>query len=177
MPEVTPLAAGEPFRPGFRKVIAWSQIVGGAFMLVVPWITIIQGHALEAWGFLLHTAVGTGGVLGGVWLRRGDPRGWDLSRVLQGLQIIQLVMPTWAFGLSLGLNLFMVWKPSGFAVSAGVDSRLIMQTGAGMERQMAVNFFALLAFAALMRPLREEDDATPGDPRDPSPAEPAAEHR
>jgi hypothetical protein len=92
-------------------------------------------------------------MLAGVWLRRGQVRGLQLSLILQALQILQVVVPGLAFVLVLGPSVVFGF-PSGqdFSFSAALEPEAAVALWHhDSPFRLQFNVLALVLFIALRR--------------------------
>jgi hypothetical protein len=153
----------------FRRIIAGSQIAGGAMLLCIIPLLLARGARWEPWYLALLLGLGVGSMTAGVWLWRGDPRGVLWSRPIQAIQIVQLRTSTWGFGVALGLHARFVIGNGQITTAAGFESTVNLLVGREMGGMLIINFFSLFALIALLRGPEPRDEPADPDPFDDEP--------
>lgn len=134
----------------FRKIIAGSEIAGGAALMILTLWPAVQ-RMLPAWYLMSTEGLGAMAIGAGVWLWRNDERGWALSRLLQGLQIVQIWTRSFSFVVVLGLQGNLYVGATQFGIQPGFYGSLVIGNVYRGEWRVALNLFALAAFVALWR--------------------------
>jgi hypothetical protein len=134
----------------FRKIIAGSEIAGGAVVMVLTLWPVLQ-RVLPAWYLISTEGLGAMAIAAGLWLWRDEDRGWTLSRLLQGLQVAQIWTPGFSFVVVVGLQCNLYVGATQFGIQPGFYGSLVLGNVYRGEWKVALNLFALAAFVALWR--------------------------
>lgn len=134
----------------FRKIVAGSEIAGGAVVMVLTLWPALQ-RVLPAWYLVSTEGLGGMAIAAGLWLWRDDDRGWTLSRLLQGLQVAQIWTPGFSFAVVVGLQCNLYVGATQFGIQPGFYGSFVLGNVYRGEWKVALNLFALAAFVALWR--------------------------
>jgi hypothetical protein len=133
----------------FRKLIAVSEIAGGAaVMLLIP-LTIVQGIGLAWWYATFLEGLGVFGIVAGYWLWRDDPRGYGLSRLVQALQILKIQLAGVVFDVSAGMEVNLTVSNSATNFGAGIRGAFSVAVGQARPHVVIVNVLAAIALILL----------------------------
>lgn len=119
-PSAGPDAEGGMRLSRWLRLVAVLEMVGGAVGAVgsLYWLGHALTHTVVPFGFLASSILFTGlfalGFVAGLYLWKGERRGVVLSRWVQGLQIIQLGIGTFALALRSGLVIALAAGSFGF---------------------------------------------------------------
>ena len=154
-----------------RRLVALSQVAGGALLILVELGARGRGAALPAWHIALAVLLGSATTVAGLLLWRGSALGRRASLAVQALQVVQ-------FDLGVGSYAFI----AGLKVAVFVTSALVVGTNSGVlgtltfgpnalvaagatHWQIALNIAALAAAAFLLADGRSSrPDALPSRP-------------
>jgi hypothetical protein len=137
-------------RPSYRKAIAGSEIVGGGAVVLLT-LLAARHQAVPAWYVVTLESLAVLSIAAGIWLWRDEERGWRLSRLLQGLQVIQLVTPAFSFALVVGIQLLLFISPHRAGFTPGVLGSLSVALRRDIGWAVGINLFSLAAFLGLLR--------------------------
>jgi hypothetical protein len=165
-----------------RGIIALCQIAGGAWMAKY----VIAAPAESRWTPFSFLSLGLAAVsiYAGVVLWRGSARGFRVSRIIQGLQVVRIYTGPLLFVVALGpqllINLFITpdlslttHSPVPLPVSGLVGfSAALGLLGGGTWAEVAptgvgINLFAAFALVALLRGGPARIEAQPAEPLPP----------
>jgi hypothetical protein len=147
----------------FRRLVAVSEIAGGAaVMLLIP-LTIVQGVGLAWWYATFVEGLGVFGIVAGYWLWRDDARGYGLSRLVQGLQMLKIQLAGVVFDVSAGLEVNLTVSNAATNFGAGIRGAFSVAVGQARPHVVIVNVLAAIALILLWN--AEPAHSTIGDER------------
>lgn len=152
----------------WRKVIGWSQVLGGAAGYALLGITAVQQPRLGippelrppfAW-YLMGAAAFTGAIVAGVLLLRGHRLGLSASALVQAAQVVQLSLPsTFVYQFATGIQVLLFVNPTTVRLSPGVNAGFTALPPRVAEPwSVGLNLFALFALVVLLRAQPHEPD-------------------
>lgn len=144
-----------------RKFLAITEAAGGLLVLALPAILSTQGYSLKWWFWILLESFGGTAVAAGVWLWRGEPRGWKLSRIIQALQIVQFQTASFGIAILAGFQLRLLVSATGFTVGPAFNGAFSLTVGQNMPWWVSINFFSAYALFVLLRSGPERASAEP----------------
>src|SRR4051794_10622679 len=103
-----------------RRLVALSQMAGGALLIAVEFGARERGASLPTWHVALAVLLGSASVAAGVLLWRGSAIGHRASLAVQALQVVQ-------FDLGVGSYAFV----AGLKVAVFATSALLVGTNSG----------------------------------------------
>lgn len=153
-------------RSVWRKVIGWSQVLGGAAGYALLGFTAVQQPRLGipaelrlpvAW-YLMGAAAFTGAIAAGALLLRGHRAGPSASALVQAAQLVQLSLPsTFVYQFATGIQVLLVVSPTAVRLSPGVNASFTALRPRAVEPwSVGLNLFALFALVVLLRAQRHE---------------------
>ena len=147
--------------PRFRKFLAASEIGGGLIVIGLPVLLSFQDYPVEWWHWILFESFGVLAVAAGRWLWRADPRGRELSTLIQAVQIIQFRTSTLGISAQAGFQFRLLMSEGNFNIGPGFQGTFFISMGEGMPWFISINFFSMYALYALLRsgPAEARDDA------------------
>lgn len=135
---------------GFRRLIAGSQIAGGALVMLIVLSGFFGAGTFVGWWYAAAVeALGVFAVLAGVWLWRDDPRGYSLSRLVQGLQVVKFQLLGLTYAVSAGFELKLALGGGTLSTGAGVQGAVTLWIGSTPQAFVVINVLAAVAFILL----------------------------
>lgn len=136
---------------GLRKFLAATQGAGGLSVLAAPVMMSARGLTLAWWYWILLESFGGCAVAAGIWLWRGDPRGWRLSRIMQALQIVQFQTARFGVAAVAGFQLRLLISEESVTVGPAFYGVFSIVAGRELPAWLNINFFAVYVLYALSR--------------------------
>lgn len=135
---------------GFRRVIAGSQIAGGALVMLIVLSGFLGTGTFVGWWYAAAIeALGVFAVLAGVWLWQDDPRGYSLSRLVQGLQVAKFQLLGVTYAVSAGFELKLALGGGTISTGAGLQGALTIWVGSTPADFVVINVLAAIALILL----------------------------
>lgn len=134
-----------------RRLIAGSQLAGGLVLASIPALSAVQGMQFHLWYWILVQSLAGVTIAAGWWLWHSDPRGWQLSILVQSFQILQLQSSSLVLGFDAGLLLKLNISATELAVEPGFFGAVQILGGEMMRWRTSIDLFALLAAVWLVR--------------------------
>ena len=139
-----------------RRLIALSQLAGGALLIALEFGARGRGAALPVWHVALVVLLGGASAVAGLLLWRGSALGRMASLTIQALQVVQFDLAVGSYAFVAGLK-FAVFATGAFLVGTnfGFLGTLVLgpngSVAAGQApSQVAVNLAALAAAVFLL---------------------------
>ena len=132
-----------------RRLIALSEIVGGAAVMLLLPLTIVQGVGLAWWYATFIEGLGVFGIVAGYWLWRDDARGYGLSRLVQALQILKFQLAGVVFEASAGLEVNVTVSNTAINFDTGIRGAFSVAVGQERPHIVIVNVLAAIALILL----------------------------
>lgn len=133
-----------------HRVVAASQVLGGALIGLVTVLAPFQGYTLVWWYFLMVEGIAIAGVASGVWLWQGRPEGLRLARILLALQVVKIYTPWFAYDMRAGLGILLHAGAETVGVRLDASGTLLLALQPGVRPEFAVNVLALIWLCALL---------------------------
>lgn len=135
--------------------IAWVEILGGVFGVLLTIYAGIKGRSQIGAGYVLLLAMFIGlyafTAMSGYWLLTGEKRGLRFSRIIQLIQIPQIFSSVFVWMFAAGLNTSVLISEKGISFNIFAGSRLelfIMRPG--IEFVLGLNIAAVIFFVILI---------------------------
>jgi hypothetical protein len=147
---ILPTHPRRPLNRAVKRLVALFEILSGSFVVVAAaWFVVTQGITL-GWFTVLLQGFAILSIVGGVLLWRDHLLGYELSEILQLLQIIRFQSGWFSFVVAAGPQLLIGYWNGGLNFFAGVGATVTFGASAG-PGYVALNVAAIVLFIMIRK--------------------------
>jgi hypothetical protein len=132
-----------------RKFIAGAQVAAGMLAASDLVASVLTGMGMPTLTFIATEGMAGAGIVAGVALWRGEPRGYTWTRRLLALQVVALSCPLFTYKVALGPMIRFTMGVSNWKFEGGFDVQAYV--GGGADTVVSINLLALWWLVLLTR--------------------------
>jgi hypothetical protein len=147
--ELLPLRPGRTLDPRVRRILSLLEIASGSLIILASvWVIVTRDVAIGGWLWIALQGFAVLGIAGGVLLWRDHLLGYEMSEILQILQIAQFSFVGFTFAVVAGPQLLVGYWNGGIRASAGLYASLFLGQR-GDSAFIAINVAAIVVLMLL----------------------------
>lgn len=141
------------------QIVAWAEIIGGvAGIALMPFIAVVGDRSgvpgavrPPSYWYVLALVAFLLSIAAGINLRRNMTRGWWMSLLVQGAQVVRFSTATFTYQYSGGIDVLVHLDPSELRFSPGISTSLSAMALPTREPwSFGINLFSIFAIWLLV---------------------------